>query len=292
MVDRFTDPGAGAFTYSRGRQFTVEGKVQAGSEIFLNYGYCRHGVKDDPDWVDHTYVSGDYSQAAALIWKTLQQKETSDGPLLFDSKGKLLPPKNVKPMILGLLPETQTELEEMAKKVKSQTELSYYLAEYKAIDPHTPQWIQENGMCLENLIPLRSTIKQAGQGAFAQYAMKKDSIIMPAPLLQIMDRDALVLFDEETGARVNDQLLLNYCFAHPESSMLLCPDTQAVLINHCSKRTKECGKQGPNAAIRWSRGWDPTSDDWRKKTFEELSKEPGRGLAFEVYALRDIQPGT
>ena len=64
----------------------------------------------------------------------------------------------------------------------------------------------------------------------------------------------------------------------------------------------------------WSRGWDPTSgkyfellgtikngtfshhvslaDEWRKKSLGELAKEPGRGLAFEVYALRDIQPGT
>lgn len=32
-------------------------------------------------------------------------------------------------------------------------------------------------------------------------------------------------------------------------------------------------------------------DDWRKMSIEELAKQQGRGLAFEVYALRDIQPG-
>lgn len=63
------------------------------------------------------------------------------------------------------------------------------------------------------------------------------------------------------------------------------------VINHCSKRTKDCGKKGPNAAIRWSRGWDPTSDDWRQMSLEELAQQPGRGLAFEVYATRTILPG-
>lgn len=34
------------------------------------------------------------------------------------------------------------------------------------------------------------------------------------------------------------------------------------------------------------------AEEWRKKSLRELAKEPGRGLAFEVFALRDIRPGT
>jgi hypothetical protein len=83
-------------------------------------------------------------------------------------------------------------------------------------------------MCLENLIPLPSTLLQAGQGAFAQYRIQKDEIVMPAPLLQIMDREVLALYSEEDESRINDQVLINYCFGHAESTLLLCPDTQAV----------------------------------------------------------------
>jgi len=231
----------------------------AGSEIFLNYGYCRHG-EDQPDWVDHALVSSDFSEATDLIWRTLQGEETSKtASLSFDENGKLIRPGHVDTLILSLLPETRKELQQMKKAAASKTDLSHYLASHKGLNPHTPEWIQENGMCLENILPFPSTLKQAGQGAFAQYRIRKDEIVMPAPLLQIMDREALALWDEETHARVNDQLLLNYCFGHSESTLLLCPNTQAVLINHCSSRTKECGRKGPNAAIRWSRGWDPTS---------------------------------
>ena len=237
-------------------------------------------------------MPSDFSNAASLIWQTIEAKEgDSPPPLTFDKRGNLIPPQNVKSLILGLLPENRKELQDMKDSVDSKTELTRYLADHKGLNPHTPEWIEENGLCLENLLPTKSTLPHAGQGAFAQYSMRKGEVIMPAPLLQIMDRKALALWDEETDQRVNDQLLLNYCFGHPQSTLLLCPDTQAVLVNHCSMRTKQCGPQGPNAEIRWSRGWDPTSDAWRKMSLEEIAKQPGRGLAFEVAALRDIQPG-
>ena len=45
LVNRFEDPGAGAFSYNMGREFTVYHDIQAGSELFLDYGvsecmYC------------------------------------------------------------------------------------------------------------------------------------------------------------------------------------------------------------------------------------------------------------
>ena len=242
--------------------------------------------------MENAFVTSDFSKASSLIWQTLEAPTHKEAPLLFENDtGSLIPPKDAEPLVLKLLPDNREELQEIGASVRSKTELSYYLAEHKGLDPHSTEWIEKNGMCLENILPSRSTLPHAGQGAFAQYAIRKGEIVMPAPLLQIMDRRALELYDERSGKRVNDQLLLNYCFSHPESTLLLCPDTQAVLINHCSERTKECGQKGPNASVRWSRGWDPTSDAWRKMSWAELSSQKGRGLAFEVYALRDIQPG-
>jgi hypothetical protein len=38
LVSRFSDAGAGAFSYSMGREFTVYRDIPAGSELFLDYG--------------------------------------------------------------------------------------------------------------------------------------------------------------------------------------------------------------------------------------------------------------
>ena len=174
-----------------------------------------------------------------MIWRTTEGKgDAKQVPLTFDEQGNLIAPQDVNSMILGLLPESTNELQEMRDAVSSKAELSLYLAEHRGLNKHTPEWIEQNGLCLENLLPAKSTLPHAGQGAFAQYAVNKGDIIMPAPLLQILDRRALALWDDDSGKRVNDQLIVNYCFAHPQSTLLLCPNTQAVLINHCSLRTK------------------------------------------------------
>jgi hypothetical protein len=192
--------------------------------------------------------------------------------------------------VAALLPKTKAVLVEIQSSVKRKKDLAMYLAQHAGLSPRTPDWIRSNGICMEHMVPRRSTLPQAGQGGTAQHKIRKGEMVVPSPLLHIMDQDALALHDRG-GNRIGTQLLLNYCFGHAESSMLLCPVTNAALINHCSKRTKECGRAGPNADYRWSSGWDPTSDAWRNRTLDDIAEEPGRGLAFEIFALRDIEPG-
>jgi hypothetical protein len=118
-------------------------------------------------------------------------------------------------------------------------------------------------------------------------------------MLHYVNKDAFLIHSGDSRGENGDeggsnkwQLLLNYCFGRPdESSLLLCPNTNAILINHCSSRKKQCGPKGPNAEYRWSTGWEPRSDEFRKMTVEELSKQPERGLSMEIVALRDIKPG-
>jgi hypothetical protein len=149
-------------------------------------------------------------------------------------------------------------------------------------------------MCLENFLPGKSTtIPQAGRGAIAQFPIQKGEIVAPAPLLQIMDKEALTMY-KNTGEQWEEkgkQLLLNYCFGHPQSKLLLCPQTNVVLMNHCSERTKECGPNGPNAEIRWAGDWHGSTKTWLQMSLDDMSKETVGGLAFDVVALRDIKPG-
>ena len=42
LVERGASPGTGAFSYNRVRVFFVSCHVEAGKELFLNYGRCRH----------------------------------------------------------------------------------------------------------------------------------------------------------------------------------------------------------------------------------------------------------
>jgi len=170
-------------------------------------------------------------------------------------------------------------------------------------------WIEEYGLCLDNIKPGKSTIRQAGYGAFAQRKMIKGTMISPAPLLAIMDKDSMLMYeldyDKEKDQMVrvgNDpigkQLLVNYCLGHDESSLLLCPQSSMNLINHCSTRIhlegSSCDKEnGPNAVIKWAEGWDVNTPEWLNLSLEEIGQlvlENKRGLSLQVVAIRDIYP--
>lgn len=173
-----------------------------------------------------------------------------------------------------------------------------------SLERRDPEWIKENGLCLEHLVPKKSTLLHAGFGGFAQYGVPKNEIVVPAPVLHVTNKETLTLYrrgivddDEIRSFQKNPEsfktgisLLLNYCLGHTESSMLMCPMTSAMLINHCSDRTKECGPKGPNAEVRWSSGWDPASHEWRNKTLHDIDHHKGRILSLEIVALRDIAP--
>lgn len=172
--------------------------------------------------------------------------------------------------------------------------------------PRDINWIKTNGICIEKIRPGLSTIAGAGRGAISQTYIEKGEIITPAPLLNIPNSDALLTYattqdDEgnmiiENEEPIGHQLLLNYCFGHVDSKLLLCPQTNAILINHCSNRQegKEiCDGNTPNAKIQWASGWDPTTDDWLKKSvpgIASLTDYGVRGLSLEVVATRDIAP--
>jgi hypothetical protein len=216
--------------------------------------------------------------------------------------------KSVKPVVAEVLPKKFTDYvnkiihiddpnlarEKLAKRILLNTQ-------------HSVEWLKQNGLCLGNIIRRKSTIPSAGQGAFAARFLPKGSLITPAPLIQIPDRKSILMYElvdngEGTLVRKNDtpigsQLLLNYCFGHSDSRLLLFPLTNVILINHCSSRKTgegDCGTKGPNAKIQWAGSWDPRSAEWLHKSLEDidqLTTDGMRGLSFDVVALRDIEPG-
>jgi SET domain len=120
-------------------------------------------------------------------------------------------------------------------------------------------WLQEHGYCQDHLRPGRSTIRQAGRGAFAARDLPKGTIVGFAPLIHTGEHGR-VLFDitytddvsgnggsggggshttygqeqqQQQQERHAYDLILNYSFGHANSTILLTPYGGMVnYINH------------------------------------------------------------
>ena len=91
------------------------------------------------------------------------------------------------------------------------------------------EWLEQNGVCLDNIQVKQSTNPQAGRGAFATKSIVRGEIVAPAPVIQITNRQSMEMFRVKSDPINGDilerseQLLLNYCFGHINSSILLYP---------------------------------------------------------------------
>lgn len=101
--------------------------------------------------------------------------------------------------------------------------------------------------------------------------------------------------DESTGmwsrdpsAFVGQQLLTNYVFGHPKSTMVFLPTSSAIVyVNH---------DDTPNARLRWadSSQVGHANADWMEiapNDMVESDQYHTVGLLMELVALRDIEPG-
>jgi SET domain len=156
----------------------------------------------------------------------------------------------------------------------------------------TEEWLREHGTCADNFQEGQSTIRQAGRGAFATRRLVKDSVVAPLPLIHIGDAKILEMLAfsdiralQTEGVRNGIQLILNYCFGHRKSSLLLCPyGPLTSLINHNQTQA--------NVKLRWA---PPSKGNHEPKLLETpiefFARDRTAKLAMELVPLRDIQPG-
>ena len=268
-------PAAGAYSYHNGRIFASKRDMVAGEEIYLDYGHCERDEENPDEWYNFIPMPSDYEEAASIVRRDmLAVLERGEEPLLEQGT------RAVSDIVRRMLPRTIEEVQFYNRTFvpEGSHSLAFGLAMHGAAEPRTPEWIRENGVCVENLVPGPSSVPMAGRGAIAQHAIAAGDVVVPVPMLQVLDRSALRMYDEEDNF-VLEQLLLNYCFGHADSTMLLCPMTNAALINHDS--------QQPNAEIQWH----DSSEALFNTTIDELWSGLGRGLRMDVVALRDIEVG-
>lgn len=158
------------------------------------------------------------------------------------------------------------------------------------------EWLRENGSCADHLVALDSTIPQAGKGAFARRNLTKASVVSHLPMIHITNRYLMNMFGlvrngkgvwtVQNRTTTRQQLLLNYCYGHNESTMLLCPYSPVTnYINH--------NRSLANVKLQWAQ---ESSGNHMPRLLnasiaEIASSDATAKLAMELIATRDIQAG-
>ncbi len=291
------DPGIGAFTAYHNRTTHTLKPIQGGSELFVDYGVqwfkSRESYMGLIPLEDSYYVARDflerfepfldrfttYAEEGGISTATMDKAKSDLWDMILQSPYKSRP--------LSALPKTFQLAQRAMKFSIRQTELDQSI--------RSLEYLKNHGKCLDNIRPDNSTIEHAGRGAFATRFLPRGSLVAPAPLLHIPDRSVLNmyadLYDPEEGDDEPDltkligrQLLLNYCFGHNESSMLLCPYGSGTwAINHNS--------EAPNAMIAWSNDPMYHNASWLNEPVPFFDNQWTSGIAFEYIALRDIEEG-
>jgi hypothetical protein len=300
-----TSPGMGAFTAWHDRRSHAERDIQAGEEIFVDYGYGYFENEREskiglvPFW-EHL------EQADALLNKftkirdlarAKQQKTcraSSENNQCSVGEWSLLDDlysltRNILTIIpnrvLWALPETTESIDHILATGGST--FKDYNRSIRELD-----YLQENGVCMDLLRVKPSTISHAGRGTFAAVDMPAGTTVAPVPLIHLPKRSVLDIV--ENGVIVHSQLLLNYCFGHRESTLLLCPyGVASALVNHgpTPGSTRDTGNvPTANVKIKWSEKVT-LHPEWLAMPIELWANDYKAGLAFEYVALRDIRDG-
>jgi hypothetical protein len=296
-------PGAGAFTGYYNRIAHASEDIRAGSELFVSYGL--NWFKDRESYMglvpleDDFQIAGKFLEGVSELLESLvttgESKESDDNDHVGDEENLQYMEQvqaDIWNLIINTFPYKSRPLAALPKT---------YNAAIRAMDvgitqteeelaTHSLEYLEEHGKCLDHIQPKNSTISHAGRGAFATRYLPQGTIVSYAPLVHIPDRDILTMYaDTEDGEKrdkskpIGQQLLLNYCWGHPSSSLLLLPYSHGTsFINHDG--------QNPNVKIKWAENDERYHNStWLNEPVTFFDSAWTTRLMFEYVALRDIQ---
>ncbi|KAL3940366.1 MAG: hypothetical protein SGBAC_005094 [Bacillariaceae sp.] len=279
-MHRASHPGVGAFSpYHKGIPH-AQRRIPMGGELFKDYGQEWFHDRNQP----FMPTLDDIQDAQYLLYDFFNKVGDQNGVygLMMDIR-KIWPSR-----LLNALPETYGEAAIAA--------LGEIADVFQPNATREIEWLHEHGRCVDHIVPRVSTLPNAGQGAFAKRFIPKGTIISGTPLLH-MSEDVLEMYDlvysNSSSARRKEplskrgyQLLLNYCFGHHESSLLLCPYGSGVnYINHNSTMANVKIQWAPHGVIGHNSSWlsmAPSDMFWVYK----------QNLALDYLATEDIQAGN
>jgi len=299
---RKNSPGAGAFSYYHNMRAKVSKKIEAGSELFQNYGDqwfrdrvkkfglipLRHEWRKADSIIEkfYNFIHGEKKKDKKLFSSAFQ----SD---LWDLTKELSTDHQYYERLFNAFPSNVSSVLEAYSLGSA--------ARFKLPDSlRDVEWLRQNGLCMDNIVPRESTIEGAGMGLFATRKLNENSFVAPLPLIQILNiSDLDMIFNKsdisdeqinnsnDTDANITSvgkQLLLNYCYSHRYSSILLCPYGAMVnYINHSNKK--------PNISLRWSNYTGSKYEEMSQKSIDEFPRLKSAGLMLEFWSTREIQEG-
>jgi len=335
---RSRDPGAGAIAPLHNLTHVATVDIAAGSELFHDYGEAW--FKKRGTTFGGVPFAGNYREADRIVTKTRNfaarhnlssdlrgrtafsalwdlvrlGNATDDDAISFGSK--FLGSEGGGPTtvstdnLLSLFensrfddPRTRAALPSKATDVARAASMGTARHSVPNGAVRSRAWLEENGMCTDNIVPGASGNPRAGRGAFATRFLAEGSVVTPVPLLLLPDRRVLDMYSLAPGRgggrgtydapmkRSRDrglrQVLLNYCFGHPRSTALLLPYSSTVgLVNHDEERD-------PNAELRWPPKFERINGKLTGMSIEDIARQdtPPGSVVMELVALRDIAPG-
>jgi hypothetical protein len=223
-------------------------------------------------------------------------------------------------MELGIMNTTSGKLDNSSTNSSNSTsqhgdsqEMATITAVRKRETTQTVEWLRTHGTCGDHLAPGPSVAPQAGLGAFATRTLPAGIVVAQMPLVHITDRNKLAMYPminhtdygedgkllrwyftpDRNQTKNNDQLMINYCFGHRTSTLLLCPyGPMTSYINHAPTHSDDPATLTANVKIQWGhpdRGNHMPS--LLNQSIEELESSKKSKLAFEVVSLREIRAG-
>lgn len=273
-LHRSADPGVGAYSSLHNLSYKAAKFIPAGMELFAEYGdewFSGREYKFGP-----LPLSTHFEKANNImdkLWDTVQENDPFAEDLFKLTRSLITDVK-----LLMAMPDTLEE----AKTAR--IDGVALLTVPNAI--RSQQWLETNGICLDNIRAGQSSIREAGRGAIATRYLKRGDIIAPLPLLH-MDQEKLKTFqDFDTDELPVDgpkQLIINYAYSHTDSSLMLFPYSPVVnFVNNNLDKSKV------NARVRWSTS-KHHSVEWEALAVEEIIRSKRAGLMLEMVATRDIE---
>lgn len=320
-VYRGTSPGAGSFSPYHDRRYVATRKIEPGAELYINYGadyfesrpqtYGFLPLAENYHQADRLlYAYRNVTLKVTTAIKTCSADETVNenegsnsmktptcgSPQLDPNKAismsedlyKLMKEQSTiwtEARTLNALPANTELVEDLLQA--GGTSMWHYNSSIRDLT-----WLQEHGQCMDNIRAGESTSPHAGRGAFATRFISKGGLVGPAPLIHLPESKILTMYSGQQGEDgsiyrnasnpIHTQLMLNYCFGHSESTLLLCPyGLLTSLINHHPTK--------PNTKIQWSR--EMRHPEWKTLPIDTWGKMYHNGLSFDFVALRDITEG-
>ena len=284
-LHRAMDPGAGAFTPYYDRKSAAIRDIEVGEELFVSYGEnwfeSRSHFGPIPLF-NELDTATDLARTFHRLCRDVNLSEDAQADLwgTFIQNSEFTDSR-----VFGAF--SHNDVNEVKKlKTLSLKELRI-LQSTKTLD-----WLRLHGTCGDHIVAGPSTLRQAGHGGFASRDLPKGTVVSHLPLIHVTNRDRLLMYNMEADGNpdkdlgvLGKQLLLNYCFGHRDSSLLLCPyGPMTNYVNH--------NVTSANVEIRWADpGRGNHMPELLTRDLESLESDATAKLAFEMVTIRDVAAG-